>query len=79
MMPEGPGDLSGCSLMFKFLWCEWGHEQGCVVVVVVEACSFILGRSSATSCDPDSFVSRTLVRVIGAREEVVWFFLYFFR
>jgi len=25
-------------------------NKGCVVVVVVEACSFILGRSLATSC-----------------------------
>ena len=52
VMPEGPGDLFGCN--FLILCLSSSEVNGvinrvCVVVVVVEACSFIRGRSLATS------------------------------
>jgi len=50
-MPEGPGDLSGCNFLISCLRSSVVNgvmNRGCVVVVVVEACSFILGRSFAT-------------------------------
>ena len=53
VMPEGPGDLSGSNFLISFLSSSGVNgviNKGCVVVVAVEACSFILGRSLATSC-----------------------------
>jgi len=53
VMPEGPGDLSGCNFLISFLSSSGVNgviNEGCVVVVPVEACSFILGRSLAMSC-----------------------------
>jgi len=53
MMPEGPGDLSGCNFLISCSNTSGVNgviNKGCVVVVVEEACSFILGRSLATSC-----------------------------
>jgi len=53
VMPEGLGDLSGSNFSLSFLSSLGVNgviNKGCVVVVAVEACSFILGRSLATSC-----------------------------
>jgi len=53
VMTEGPSDLSGSSLLISFFSSSGVHgviNKECVVVVAVEACSFILGRSLATSC-----------------------------
>jgi len=53
VMPERPDDLSGCSFLISCLSSSGVNgvmNRGCVVVVSVEACSFILGRSLATSC-----------------------------
>jgi len=53
VIPEGPGDLSGYSFLISCLSSSGVNgvmNRRCVVVVVVEACSFILGRSLATSC-----------------------------
>jgi len=53
VMPEGPGDLSGSIFLISCLSSSGVNgaiNRGCVVVVAVEACSFILGRSLATSC-----------------------------
>jgi len=50
-MPEGPVDLSRSNFLISCL-CSSGVNgvinKGRVVVVAVEACSFILGRSLAT-------------------------------
>ena len=51
-MSEGPGDLSGRSVFISCLsssGVNGAMNKGCVVVVAVEACSFILGRSLETS------------------------------
>jgi len=53
VMPKGPGNLSGCRFWISCLSSSGVNgvmNRGCVVVVAVEACSFILGRSLATSC-----------------------------
>ena len=45
VMPEGPGDLSGCNFSISCLSSSGVNgvmDRGCVVVVVVEACSFLL-------------------------------------
>jgi len=52
-MPEGPGDLSGSNFWISCLSFSGVNgviNKGCVVIVAVEAGSFILGRSLATSC-----------------------------
>ena len=49
-MPEGPEDLSGCKFLISCLSFSGVNgviNRGCVIVVSVEACSFILGRSLA--------------------------------
>jgi len=53
VMPEGPGDLSGSNFLISRLNSSGVNgviNSGCVVVVAVEACSFILERSLTTSC-----------------------------
>ena len=53
VMPEGPGDLSGCNFLISCLSSSDVNgfiNKGYVVAVAVEACSFFLGRSLATSC-----------------------------
>jgi len=53
VMPEGPSDLSRSNFLIPCLSSSGLNgviNKGCVVVVSVEACSFILGRSLATSC-----------------------------
>ena len=53
VLPEGPGDLSGCNFLISCLSPSGVNgvmNRGCVVGVAVEACSLILGRSLATSC-----------------------------
>jgi len=53
VIPEGPGDLSGCNLLISCLSSSDVNgdiNKGCVEVVAAEACSFILGMSLATSC-----------------------------
>ena len=53
VIPEGPGDLSGCNFLISCLSSSGVNgviNKGCVVVVAVEACIFRLGRSLATSC-----------------------------
>ena len=50
VMPERPGDLSGCKLLISCLSSSGVSgviNRRCVIVVSVEACSFILGRSLA--------------------------------
>jgi len=53
VMPEGAGNLSRINFWISFFSSSGVNgviNKGCVVVVAVEACSFILGRSLATSC-----------------------------
>jgi len=53
VIPEGPGDLSGCNCLISCLSPSGVNgvmNRECVVVVAVEACSFILERSLATCC-----------------------------
>jgi len=53
VMPEGLGDLSRSNFLILCLSSSGVNgvmNKGCVVVVSVDACSLILGRSLATSC-----------------------------
>jgi len=46
VMPEGPGDLSGCNFLISCLSSSGVNgvmNKGCVVVVAGEACSLIVG------------------------------------
>jgi len=52
VMPKGPGDLSGSNFLISCLSSSGVNgviNKGYVLVAAVEACSFILGRSLATS------------------------------
>jgi len=72
VMPEGPGDLSGCNFLISCLSCSGVNgviNTGCVVVVAVEACSCILGRSLTTSCA--LFSSWVLEKVMAQGESKV--------
>ena len=65
VMPEGPSDLSRSNFLIpclSFSGVNRVMNRGCVVVVVVEACFFILGRSLATS-----HFSKRRVRVGGGK------------
>jgi len=52
VMPERSCDLSGNSFIFSCLsssGVNWAINRGCVVIVAIAACFFILGRSLSTS------------------------------
>jgi len=66
VIPEGPGDLSGCIFLISCLSSSGMNRdinKGCVVVVAVEAC--ILGRSEGVCPRPVHFSHRRVRVDVG--------------